>query len=114
MKIWADNLTTDDLYATLPDGVYLEHVEIKNPRKRARGWDVHLTTDHGRYANSGQWGASHEKAASWDEWGVWIARLFEIDPGAAMTYYTGRDDFYAKTAQHVPTGMKAPWLKVTA
>ena len=61
-----------------------------------------------------------DKSATWDEWGIFIERLFTLDPDAKIGVYNGRDDFMEKTrAEHeriqqwrpdlAPTH-EAPWL----
>lgn len=137
MKIYSDTLTTSDLYAALPDGVSA-YVTPKGSRKRARAFDVTLYVDekdelHRRYGNSGGYGRSNDVAATWDEWGVWMERLYDLDPDALIGYYESYDHFIEQTQRHAnyvrmahkPTSLEArthtaPWLvnaygvKVTA
>lgn len=109
MKIHSDTLTESQLYTAkrgLP--VYLETVCVGS-RSRNHGFLVRLSADrddlHRRAANSGQYGASSntigEVAATWDDWGVWIARLFLLDPNAIIGPYKGRNHFYAETTNFV-------------
>jgi hypothetical protein len=110
MLIYTDNLSTADVRAafaeSLDQGVYLElHGPMKS-RKRARRFVVKLSADPGydrwgtkrRWANSGTRGAATpnngyagepigEKATTFDEWGVFIAALFDRDPGAIVGQY---------------------------
>lgn len=58
--------------------------------------------DGRRYRNSGNYGASRELSATWDEHGHIMAQIFEIDPtarfgSAAQPIYDGRDDFHKQT-----------------
>lgn len=113
MKIHTDKLTEADLYASRPSGVAVEWSPCGS-RKRACGFHVTLTyygPEKRRPKNSGHAGAYGDRAATWDEWGIWIARLYEIDPGAVIGCYADRDDFYATTAKWQPRGMHAPWVK---
>jgi hypothetical protein len=116
MLIYTDNLSTADVRAAFAEslgreGVYLElHGPMKS-RKRARRFVVKLSADAGRdrwgtkrrWANSGRWGAATpdnvnvdwligEKAATFDEWGVFIAALFDRDPGAIVGQYNSPDE----------------------
>lgn len=100
MKIYSDTLSTDDLYAALPDRVHLDGLcPITRPRVRRRGWIVKLTGTSTRHRNSGSYGAASWEStpATWDEHGQWMARLYELDPEARITYYANRDQFHAMT-----------------
>jgi len=95
-----------------PD-VFIEDFEIKNSRLRKFGYEVKLAAHAGkdRYGktrtrrNTGRYGAEDAGqeafylAATWDEWGHWIAELFERDPDAIIGEYRGRDDFHAYTSE---------------
>ena len=53
-----------------------------------------------RTRNGGSYGASGEylrMAATWHEWGYFLAALFHDDPAMTATYYTSAGDFEAKT-----------------
>lgn len=54
-----------------------------------------------RNKNTGKWGANSQMwAASYDEWGWFIARIFELDPTARWAgggAYQSPDDFIKKT-----------------
>lgn len=121
MKIYSDTLTRDDLYAALPDGVMVADIrEIRNPRKRARGWQITLegyAARHTRRRNSGTWGAvptagEYGYAATWDDHGVWMAALYEIDPLALIAEYANRDDFYESTEHAHAYRSRSPWRTV--
>lgn len=110
MLIYSDHLDSRDLgdifRATgLPaEGVYLELHGPMGSRKRAARFVVKLSADAGadrfgtrrRWANSGSWGfvggSLGEKAATFDEWGVFIAAVFERDPGAIVGQYNSPDE----------------------
>lgn len=82
MRIHTNTLTIDDVYsatATLP-GVYVT-VSQHGSRSHARAFEVSLE-GNGYRKNTGTHGAGDEIGATWDEWGVFIARLFEVDPEA--------------------------------
>jgi hypothetical protein len=119
-------LTTQDLYAALPPLVDLEVVH-NGSLSRHHAFTVHLlyigpkVKGAGRrYTNTGnagspptwtEWaGARETVAATWDEWGIWIDRLFAIDPNAIIGNYKGRDAFMVETARRIPRKMTAPWL----
>lgn len=83
-------------------GVYLnlEAQLVSGPRSR-RIEHVHLrTTAGGRFPNSGIAGAqTDERAASWTEWGWFLARVFERDAEARCGGYRGVEDFHAQTGR---------------
>jgi hypothetical protein len=98
LKIYADKIERRDLFATLPMGVSLDCESIGRPRVRSRGWTVRLERPGStHWRNSGQYGAENVRAASWDDHGVWLSRLFDIDPAARLGPYDGREKFHLET-----------------
>jgi hypothetical protein len=111
VKIYSDKLGDAGIRAALartPDPVYLERFEpVENPRIRAHGWDILLgRTGSARSFNSGTRGAKGEGAASWDDWGRFLAELFELDPDAEIpsAKYHGLASFHASTHWAYQTG----------
>lgn len=104
------------------DGWYEPIREFK-PKAFANGFEVFL-------AGSSPYAAQHgygEKAATWDEWGVFIAALYSVDPNARIGPYADRADFIRQTGDeatrvqrwHNPNGYqarthRAPWLGAVA
>lgn len=67
-------------------------------RKRAQAWDVSLTGTSSRRTNAGNRGAGDDYAATWDEWGMFLAELFRRDPEATIPgVYDTAGDFDYKT-----------------
>lgn len=86
--------------------VYLERFYEYGSRSRARAFDTNLRGLHNltpdgvkrRRPNSGQRGAGNDWAATYDEWGWFLAALFDADPTARCAgAYDGRADFHRKT-----------------
>ena len=102
MKIHTDHLTSAEVYAATKaggmKGVYAECVTVGS-RSRKRGLVVHLVGNSGRRPNPGKGGVERGGcAATWDEWGMFLNYLFEMDPDAIATgAYEGRDEFLLKT-----------------
>ena len=102
MKIHTDRLTSAEVYAATKaggmKGVYAECVTLGS-RSRKRGLVVHLVGNSGRRPNPGKGGVERGGyAATWDEWGMFLNYLFEMDPDAIATgAYDGRDEFLLKT-----------------
>jgi hypothetical protein len=86
--------------------------EPHGSRKRAHAYEIQLGTDNKysgrdlnkngsiknrRPKNTGQYGSSQVYAASYDEWGWFIAGIFAADPDAIFGPYDGLEDFVDKT-----------------
>lgn len=119
MKIWSATLTVRDLEEACAEvnhefpgaAVFLggsmswggcgDQVAALYEGPRSRRIDcVHLRSESGgHYPNSGTYGARTDAgmAASWTEWGWFIARVFMRDPNARVGDYRGVDDFDSKT-----------------
>ena len=99
MKLHTDKLTSADIYKATYDlpGVSVD-VTPKGSRSKDHAFDVRLTGTSPRRPNSGRSGAGDEYAATWDEWGIFFARLYEIDPEMTNWAYDNSDDFHWKTA----------------
>lgn len=111
MRVHSRTITERDLYAAVPQGCYLKQPSEHGSRSHGRAFECALrgaAYRHTRRPNSGQYGADRDEyAATYDDWGHWIARLFEIDPDAKMTYYRDRDDFHAQTDNAYRIGVAA-------
>lgn len=85
MKLHSNVITLQDINAAtsgMPN-VYAE-VATKGSRSHSAAFEISLE-GNGYRGNSGQYGArdmSQPLSATWDEWGVFIGRLFVIDPDA--------------------------------
>ena len=109
MKVWSKTLTPGDLAdaagrvnVEFPGcAVYLQDPPIVHHGPRVRRLDsVHLRSRFCRYCpNPGTGTRNYEGhlAASWTEWGWFLARVFEQDPDARCGDYRGEADFHAQT-----------------
>lgn len=111
MKVHTDTLTAADVYAATANlpGVYAE-VTTHGSRDRARALSIKLE-GNGRRGNSGSYGAMDDGtfAATWDEWGVVIARLFALDPAARFgdksnPVYDGAEHYHWTTGDRFRAG----------
>lgn len=122
MKIYSDTLTTEDLRdAAREAGVWMAICDPITVRLRKRGWIVSLSG-----ASPYRSQMSGERAATWDQHGVWMDRLFAKDPDARIATYKGRDDFIAQTQERIDwqeravkeygakRELSAPWLATSA
>lgn len=123
MRIHSNILQLDDLTAArraAGNGVLFLDVDdyskygqptVVGSRSRARAFDVRLCSDgtpdvdgtsRRRAVNAGtsRWidrSAGLPKAASYADWGRFLAHLFDVDPDAIAGLYKGADDFHEKT-----------------
>lgn len=94
-------------YGTLSDAARAAGVMLTASRHGSRthdhAWEIRLTDGAGRArTNSGKHGAGHDVAATWDEWGIFLARVFDVDPdtrvgSVAYPVYTDADAFHIAT-----------------
>ena len=95
------HLTPQAKAAVLIDGM----TEHRSRTGKARGLEVKLTGTSNRARNDG----SGEAAATWDEWGIFLAALYEADPGMIVggslerAIYRDGDDFHWKTGDRYRT-----------
>lgn len=101
MRIHSDVLTPEHVEkATHARGMkgVAASVSVHGSRSRKGALEVKLTGTSTRRPNSGTGVRdSDDYAATWDEWGMFLAYLFEIDPEATCDYYTDEGDFIWKT-----------------
>lgn len=90
-------------------GVYFDKLDVKGSRTHPRGIDVHLAIDtktagsKRRRPNPGTGGFGgfteyDPWAATWDEWGWFLARVFDAAPNARTAYDADATAFHARTA----------------
>lgn len=130
MRIHSDTLTITDIYqaaAIAGGGDYrtspvLVEVTQHGSRKRARAFNVSLMGTSSRRPNNAAGGRFADgrgdaHAATWDEWGMFLAELFRRDPAAIVpnVYESGehfrwvtgaRFDTLTHDQQHGATGHK--------
>lgn len=104
MRIHTDNITWRDLMdAARKAGREVRATASEHgSRSRVLAWEVSLTGTSGRRPNTGRYGSpvgedDGTRAATWDEWGMLLAHLFEVDPDATAGPYDGVSDFDYKT-----------------
>ena len=123
MKIHTNVLTARTIFASVPEGCYLAYfttldgretnLDQVGSRSHDRAYVVRLS---GTSKNAMRGLPDH--AATWDEWGIFIAELFKLDPDAKIGQYKTHDDFLAYTADmynraslyRPDLGICAPWL----
>lgn len=102
MKI---HLNIEDRVKTLNDareaaGVWHERCKASGSRTHLAKYDIILSGESGRQMNSGRYGPApcgSTEAATWDQWGIYLAVIFEADPTAKTDYYADAEDFHRQT-----------------
>lgn len=110
MRIHTDKLDTDMRAfreARELASVGIERLTLHGSQSRARAFDF-LLSGNGRtgeqYGNSGNYGATQYKAATWDEWGIFLNHLFDVDPDARVAkVYEGAEHFHWVTGDRYRT-----------
>lgn len=111
MKIHTDTLTLADIHeaarvASALSGapVYLTRADERGSRSHRRAFDVILASDGTLSRRRVNYGSARYAdrfdrpyAATWDQWGWFLASLFAADPGAKCWAYYGADMFHAAT-----------------
>ncbi|MGO1566441.1 MAG: hypothetical protein ACTHXC_00325 [Brachybacterium sp.] len=103
MRLHTDKISASDLLEATRDHLPGVHVKLAThgSRTRTQGFEVRLE-GNGHPVNSGNRGAGDTRGATWDEWGVVIARLFDVDPDALWgsnkyPVYQSRGAFHVQT-----------------
>lgn len=83
-------------------GVTFEKMERHASRSARLAYEVILSGDSTHRINSSEFG--REFAASWDQWGIFMAVIYEADPYATSWAYGSAQDFHHKTAFRFGSG----------
>lgn len=86
MRIHTDHLTMTDIYSAALVARVSADVTRHGSKSRARAFNILLTGESKRRPNAGT-GADRKEglfAATWDQWGVFLAVLFEADNERAV------------------------------
>jgi hypothetical protein len=100
------------IYAAAREARVIVRATEHGSRTHARAFEVQLSDGAGNaWRNSGQYGAAtwDGNAATWDEWGIFLAHLYGADPGARVggslkrPIYADADDFHRVTCDRYRT-----------
>lgn len=93
MRLHTDKVTPEDLTdAARAANVGLERSTRHGSRSRNHAFDVVLS---GSGNSGGRYGQFYFKAATWDEWGIFLAHLYRVDPEMiAGPYKHNHEDEY--------------------
>ena len=102
MKIHSSVITFSDIHtATRAAGMRDVHAQViqRGSRTRDRAFDVKLCGTSTRLQNPGTGPRDNiQHAATWDEWGMFINALFELDSDAIIGQYPSQAIFDEVTA----------------
>ncbi len=111
MKIYSDTIGYGDIIQALAriERVCIDESGIRTFQGRdgRNGFELFLKGYGERHVRARNFGKDG-KAATWDDWGIFITRLFRIDRDAKIGQYDGKDDFIEQTSQYQQG--RAPWL----
>jgi hypothetical protein len=92
-------ITEDDIrHAAARAAVTFETLTQHGSRKQHTAYNVKLLGSSPYRPNSGHRGADGDAhAATWDEWGIFLAWLYSLDPFMATPYDQSADHFHWRT-----------------
>lgn len=88
--------------ARTASGVQFERHELHESRSHQLAYDVILSGESPYRINSRDFRDGF--AATWDQWGIFLASLFEADPTIKSWAYGDHMDFHQKTGYRFVTG----------
>ena len=103
MRLHTDTITRQDVQNVADSlGLTLHDFDEKGSRSHSRAFVIYLEGSSNRDSN----GRDH-KAATWDEWGMFIAELYKIDDtamwGSKAWGYKDSSDFHRQTCDRFVT-----------
>lgn len=94
MRIHSDKLTVTDLVnAAHKANVTFTRNTTHGSKKRKLAYDVILSGNSPFRQNGG-----NAKAATWDQWGIFLSELYKVDEDMVNTSYPDIDTFHYATA----------------
>jgi len=91
MKIHFNTLTSSDVYmAATKANVGIERWHEKGSKSHKGAYDIILSGSSGHRVNSN---SIYAQAASWDQWGIFLAELFFKDSSVKAGDYVNQDHF---------------------
>jgi hypothetical protein len=94
MRIHSDSIDALEIRkAARIASVAFTRFSLHGSRKREAAFDVILTGASSRRQNGGP-----DKAATWDQWGIFLGTLYALDAEMSTPYYGSAEEFHWKTA----------------
>lgn len=104
MRLHTNSLTASDLWAAARIAEVDLELTTHGSRSRDHAFNVTLRGNSNRRPNTGRSGSADEFAATWDQWGVFLAELFDRDNTLVAAHYTDADTFHLMTAGRFENG----------
>lgn len=105
MRLHTCAITASDLHdAARLAGVTFDTMTEHGSRAQHHAWNVKLFGSSGRRPNwgtsgVGSYGVGDGEAATWDEWGIFLAALYRLDPLMKTPYYDNADHYHWVTGR---------------
>lgn len=110
MRIYTNEIAEKEIMdAAQYARVSIERLRVRGSRKWERSFDVILS---GSGARRSQYASHAFPSATWDEWGMFLARLFDREPGIKAGPYRDRDHFRWSTGARYDDLLPAEQHKV--
>lgn len=114
MRIYSDHITEADVLRAFADArdiygcdIYVEESWTWKPRHHKYGVMAYGASVNGRRATNNGHGL---RAASWEDWGYVIARLYSMDEHARIGHYSHEADFVRQVRVYQPRGSSLAFL----
>lgn len=102
-KLVAENITA--MVEALLPGCRVHNLREHRSRSRVRAFELNMS---GHGTTGGQWGSAGLKTATWDEWGILINALYDLDP----TAHWGKNSYQCAEHFHWATANRYKTLKI--
>lgn len=100
MRIHTSATEPDVRAAALVARATIVRLSEHGSRTCERAFEVILEGESSRARNGGRYGTeTSNKAATWDQWGVFLAALYRTDPQLVCWAYSGAHEFHMRTAE---------------
>lgn len=96
MKIHSNVLTREDIIHAARNIAHCDITDLseRGSRSHKNRWDIKLSGDSLYNQNFGD-----SKAATWDQWGIFLAYLFRLDPTVKTDMYSDVNNFHWITGE---------------
>lgn len=100
MRIHTSATEADVRAAAMVARATIARLSQHGSRSREHAFEVILGGESSRARNGGRYGAeTGGKAATWDQWGVFLAALYRTDPQLICWAYSSAHEFHVRTAE---------------
>lgn len=111
MRIHTNHPTPDSLFTGARQAASARHEKYSKhgSRTHATAREVLLEGESSYTLNTGRYGAGGRvQAATWDQWGIYLAFLFAADPTIKTSHYKNATHFHAVTGHRFDRSLVLP------